>query len=374
MKKVIFGILALIFAFALVIGGYFLITSRNLQKYVVEEGVPCPYSWQELRDGTYRLEIDTAAYPDGSWSVECYPKDVVAATGISSDSGVVTVSILPLNMGQTYLQVCCEQTEPVSARVFEVGMQISVSEDLEITVEKTEDKAYDGVITLGEDSDSPIQWWRDPYGAANLMILEESNGNWAVMDYDTNTIDVNGPFYRQNSCGFEITGKQMGNVSLKICDGIDQMICLEVEVAEDLTAAITSFAVEAYTVDRSEEHAALESAVGGTVNLPEQAVAMNYSTKSSGGSVTFMQHDRQWQWQIVSDRTVEEVMGDISEYASETETAAVNGVTLTAYGLADGVIAFWSEGEHAMALYGEQGVPLADALTVAGQVMEANHG
>ena len=114
--------------------------------------------------------------------------------------------------------------------------------------------------------------------------------------------------------------------------------------------------------------------MGGTVNLPEQAVAMKYSTKSSGGSVTFMQHDRQWQWQIISDRTVEEIMGDISEYASETETAAVNGVTLTAYGLADGVIAFWSEGEHAMALYGEQGVPLADALTVAGQVMEANHG
>jgi hypothetical protein len=149
---------------------------------------------------------------------------------------------------------------------------------------------------------------------------------------------------------------------------------LEVEVAEDLTAAITSFAVDAYTVDRSEEHAALESAVGGTVNLPEQAVAMKYSTKSSGGSVTFMQHDRQWQWQIVSGRTVEEVMGDISEYASETETAAVNGVTLTAYGFADGVAAFWSEGERAMALYGEQGVPLADALTVAGQVMEANHG
>ena len=66
MKKVILGVVALISTLALVIGGYMLITSRNLHKYAVEEGVSCPYTWRELRDGTYRLEIDTTVYSECS--------------------------------------------------------------------------------------------------------------------------------------------------------------------------------------------------------------------------------------------------------------------------------------------------------------------
>ena len=36
---------ALIFAIAMVLGGYLLLSSRNLQTYAVEEGTSCPYFW-----------------------------------------------------------------------------------------------------------------------------------------------------------------------------------------------------------------------------------------------------------------------------------------------------------------------------------------
>ena len=104
MKKVILGVLALIFTIALVIAGYMMFASPNLQKHTVTDA-PCPFSWKELRDGTVRLEINTLAYPDYNWDVECYPKNVVAVTREESTTETVVFSILPLNAGQSVLGV-----------------------------------------------------------------------------------------------------------------------------------------------------------------------------------------------------------------------------------------------------------------------------
>lgn len=374
MKKVILGVLALMFAIAVVIGGSILITSRSLQKYAVEEDVSCPYSWKELRNGTYRLEIDTTAYPDYSWGAECYPKNVVAAAEEDSKAGTVAFSILPLNMGQAYVQVYCEQTEPFTVRVFEIGMQIRVSEDQEITVEATEQKDYGGISTLGEGGAYPVQWWTNPDGSINLLITDENGGSWEAVDYDPNSMDVVGPFYRQDSCGFEIQGKLAGTFPLAIYDGKDKAIRLEVEVAEDLTAAIAVSAVDTYTIDRSQEHAALESAVGRSVALPPEAVVTGYSATSEGGSVTFLLKGTEWRWQIAMNSSEKELVGDLAANASETNTASAYGKTLSAYSLKDGVAVSWTDGNCGMVLYGEPEAALADALAVAGQIVEENHG
>lgn len=373
MKKVILGVLALMFAMALVVGGYILFTGRDLQQYAVED-VVCPYSWKELRDGTYRLEIDATAYPDHSWSVECYPKNVVAAAEAESADGTVAFSILPLNMGQTYVQVYCEQTDPFTVRVFEIGMQISVSEDGKITVESTEEKAYNGISTAGEESDYPIQWWTNTSGAINLLIMAENGGSWEAVDYDAERIEVAGPFYRQGSCAFEIRGKQEGFCPLTIYDGADEGVRLEIEVAEDLSAAVTESAVVNYTVDRSEEHRALEAAVGRTLVLPQQAVVTSYYVTSDDGFVEFRLQDTQWRWEINTGSTEENAEGDMADYASETKTASVSGVMLTAYRFKDGVSVFWTESGCAMTLFGDIEVSLDDALTVAQQIVEENHG
>ena len=321
MKKVILGVLALIFAIALVIGGYILITSQTLQKYAVED-VSCPYSWKELRDGTYRLEIDTAAYPDCSWGVESYPKNVIAAAEVSSKPGTAVFSILPLNMGQTYVQVYCEQTEPFTVRVFEIGMQINVSENHKITVEKTEEKEYDGIATMGE----------------------------------------------------EIQGMQAGTVPLILYDGGTEAIRLEIEVTEELTAAVTAFSVDTYSFDRSEEHSALETVVGRAIVLPSQVAVTDYSVKSNGGSVDFLLNDQEWRWQISTNSTEEDLVGDIAANASETKTESLHGVSLSAYSFKDGVAVSWNDGNCTMVLYGEREATIAEALAVAGQVVEENHG
>ena len=370
MKKVILGVLALIFAMALVVGGYILFASRDLQKYAVEEGVSCPYSWEELRSGAYRLEIDTTAYPDHSWSVECYPKNVVAATEEESADGTIVFSILPLNMGQTYVQVSCEQTEPLTVRVFEIGMQINVSEDLKITVVSTEETEYNGIVTMGEEKDYPIQWWADAAGTIQLLIEEENSGSWEAVDYDPNSLEVVGPFYRQGSCGFEILGKQAGTFALVVYDGIDKALQLEIAVAEDLTATVTDFDASAYAVDRSEEHLALESAVGRTIRLPQQAVATKYSVMSSSGSVEFFLDNARWNWQIAADPLV----GDIDDTVSEIKTDTVGDMTLTACHVKDGAVAFWMENDCTMLLYGELDSSADDALAVARQIVEENHG
>ena len=371
MKKVILGVLALIFAIALVISGYLLIASRDLQKYAVEEGVVCPYSWKELRNGTVRLEIDTTAYPDCNWSVECYPKNVVAATGEENTSGTAAFSILPLNMGQTYVQVYCEQTEPFVVRVFEIGMQISVSEDGVITVEETEHKEYDGIAELSE-ADGAARWWADPNGTVNLLIAE-TGGNWEAVNYDTESIDVTGPFYRDNSCGFEIRGKLAGTFPLTVYNGEDKAFIMEIVVAEDLTAVITEFSEGVYVPDRSKEHAALEAMVGSTVTLPPQAVAINYFVTSTSGSVDFLFNGAEWSWQISTDDTVGELIDDYAVNASEMETVVKNDMTLTAYRFSDGVVATWSDGSCAMTLYGEREAALTDVLALAGQLVEANN-
>ena len=374
MKKVIFSVLALIFAITLVICGYFLITSLSLQKYAVDEGVPCPYSWKELRSGAYRLEINTAAYPDGNWGVECYPKNVVAAAAVSNSPGTTAFSILPLNAGETYVRVFCEQTTPLTVRVFEIGMQISVSEDLEITVDKTEHIIYDGVTSTGEEEELPFQWWTNPDGLINLLITEEINGSWEAVDYDSDSIEVTGPFYREDSCGFEIRGKAAGIFHLAIHDGACKALLLEVEVTEDLIASIAGFRVDTYTIDRSEEHNALESVVGISVVLPQQALITEYSVKTKSGSIGFLLNDQEWSWQISTNKTVEDLSDDIAAYAAETNTVSQNGVTLTAYSFSDGVAVFWSDGLRSMALNGQRGVSVTDALSVAGQIVEANNG
>ena len=373
MKKVILGVLALIFAIALVIGGYILITSQTLQKYAVED-VSCPYSWKELRDGTYRLEIDTAAYPDCSWGVESYPKKVIAAVEVSSKPGPAVFSILPLNMGQTYVQVYCEQTEPFTVRVFEIGMQINVSENHKITVEKTEEKEYDGIATMGEDEDHPIQWWTKPDGGINLLIAGETGGSWEAVDYDPDSINVVGPFYRESSCGFEIQGMQAGTVPLILYDGGTEAIRLEIEVTEELTAAVTAFSVDTYSFDRSEEHSALETVVGRAIVLPSQVAVTDYSVKSNGGSVDFLLNDQEWRWQISTNSTEEDLVGDIAANASETKTESLHGVSLSAYSFKDGVAVSWNDGNCTMVLYGEREATIAEALAVAGQVVEENHG
>ena len=374
MKKVILGVLALMFAIAVVTGGYILLTARTLQKYAVEEGVSCPYSWQELRSGTYRLEIDTTAYPNHGWGVECYPKNVIAATEADSESGRAVFSILPLNVGQAYVQVYCEQTDPFTVRVFEIGMQISVSDEGEITVEKTEHREYTGVATVGEEDNNPIQWWTDPNGAVNLLIAEESSGNWTAVDYDPESLDVTGPFYRQGSCGFEIQGKLAGAFSLTLYDGGAKAIRLEVEVTEELDAAITDFSVGDYVIDRSEEHSVLGTLAGKSIVLPEQAVVTDFSVHSEGGSAEFLLNDESWYWRIEAGSTGEEIAGEFAAHTAEAKTADVCGITVSAYSLKDGVVVFWREESCTMVLYGESDVALEDALTVAGQIVEANNG
>ena len=162
------------------------------------------------------------------------------------------------------------------------------------------------ITTLGEEGDYPIQWWADAAGTVQLLIEEEGTG-WEAVDYDAGGIEVAGPFYRQDSCGFEIRGKQAGTFPLVIYDGADQAIRLEIAVAEDLTAAVDQFTVSAYAVDRSEEHLALESAVGRTLRLPQQAVATGYSVNN--GSVEFLLNDLEWRWEFAPGRAVEEVVG-----------------------------------------------------------------
>lgn len=373
MKKVILGVLALVFAIALVVGGYILITSRNLQTYSVEDAT-CPYSWQELRSGRYRVEINTEAYPDHSWSVESYPKNIVAVSEVSNESGTAVYSILPLNEGQAYVQVYCEQTEPIRVRVFEIGMQVSVSEDGRVKVEKTEETDHDGVTTLGEDGDYPVQWWADPDGTVNLMIAEESSGSWEAVEYDPNSIQVAGPFYRQGSCGFELRSLQAGTFPLTIYDGTSTAIHLEVDVSEALTAVITNMSVDTYTFDRSEEHVALEAVLGRGIALPPKAVVTGYSVKSESGSVDFLLNDKEWRWQIAADETEAEQVGALAAVASETKTDVAGGVTLTAYRFKEGVIASWSDGNHTMALHGEPEADVMDALDVARQIVEANDG
>ena len=370
MKKVILGVLALIFAIALVTGGYILFSSRSLQKYAVEEGISCPYSWQELRSGTYRLEIDTTAYPDHSWSVEAYPKNVVAAVEeVSSEPGKAVFSILPLNMGQTYVQVYCEQTDPVTVRRFEIGMQISVSEEKKITVEKTEEKDYAGITTMGEEG--ALQWWADPEGVVNLLIAGDS-GQWAAADYDPAAVDVTGPFYRQDSCGFELRGMQAGTFPLTIHDGA-KAFRLEVAVTEELTASIITCAVDTYIIDASEEHLALEAVVGRNVSLPAQAAVKKYSIADTGGTVRFTLRDALWYWRISTEKTEEQLVGDVVDYAAETASAEVGGLTLQGYGMKDGAVVSWSDGACAMTLTAEKGVALADAMAVAGEIVEANN-
>lgn len=373
MKKVIFGVLALIFAIAVVTGGYMLITSRTLQKYAVED-VSCPYSWQELRSGTYRLEIDTTAYPDHNWGVEGYPKNVVAASEANSENGTMVFSILPLNMGQTYVQVYCEQTEPFAVRVFEIGMQISVSDEGEITVEKTEHREYAGITTAGEGEENPIQWWTATDGAVNLLITQDNGGKWAVVDYDPDSLDVSGPFFRQGSCGFEIQGKMAGAFPMTIHDGGTKAICLEVTVNEKMATEITGFAVDTYTVDRSEEHTALETVVGRTLALPQQAVVTGYSVWNEGGTVEFLLNDGPWRWQIELGSIEEELIAELAANASEAKSETVGDTTLSAYSLRDGVTVLWNDESRMMALYGEAGVDLEAALTVAGQIVEENDG
>ena len=371
MKKVILGVLALIFAIALVTGGYVLLTFRGLQKYAAEEGVTCPYSWQELRSGTYRLEIDTTAYPDHRWGVESYPKNVVAtAEEVSDQPGTAVFSILPLNVGQTYVQVYCEQTEPFTVRRFEIDLQISVSEEKEITVEKTEEKDYAGITAMGEEG--AVQWWADPEGSVNLLITEEG-GVWAAAEYDASAVDVVGPFYRQDSCGFEIRGKQAGTFPLTIHDGA-KAFRLEVEVTEELMASITACTADTYTFDRSQEHLALEAVVGRSVALPTQAAVMEYFIATESGTVKFMLNDALWRWKISTNKTEEQLVGDIAEYATEKETADVRGVTLHGYNGKDGAVVSWSDGSCAMSLTSEKGIALADALAAAGEIVEANHG
>ena len=374
MKKVIFGVLAMIFAIALVTCGYFLITSFSLQKYAVTEDTPCPYSWQELRSGTYRLEIDTTAYPDHRWSTECYPKNVVAVAEVSSDPGSLVFSILPLNMGQTYLSVYCEQTTPFAIRVFEIVLQINVSEDLAITIEQTDHKMYDGITTMGEDEQYPIQWWTNPSGIINLLITEEISSQWEVVDYDLNSLAVKGPFYRENSCGFEIQGKAAGTFPLTIYNSVSKALCLEITVTEELIASISTFTVDAaYTPDKSEEHHALENVVG-TAVLPQQALISKYSTTDKSGTVTFLLNEQEWHWQIHTTKTVEALSRDIAAHATETKTTSESNPALTAYSFSDGVAVFWNDGIRSMALYGQRGITLTDALAVAGQIAEANNG
>lgn len=371
MKKVILVILALILAIALVIAGYMLIGFRGLQKYSRADA-PCPYSWQELRDGTIRLEIDTAAYPDYGWAAECYPQNVVAVAGVESEPGTVAFSILPLNMGQTYVQVFCEQTETFAVRVFEISMQISVSEEGEISVEKTGHKDYGGIAELGK-ADGTARYWVGPDGTANLLIAETGDG-WEAVNYDPESLEVSGPFYREGSCGFEIQGKLAGTFPLTIYSGESKAFLLEVEVAEDLTATITGFAEGVYAPDRSGEHTALETVAGSTINLPPQAVAVDYSVKRASGSVDFLLNDAQWCWQISTEETAEELVKDFATNAAETATADEHDVTLSAYRFSDGVVASWSDGTRAMALYGERETALRDLLAVAGQIVEANNG
>ncbi len=242
-------------------------------------------------------------------------------------------------------------------------------------MEKTEHKEYPGITQMGDEGNDPIQWWVDPTGIVNLLIAEEGNGSWEVVDYDPNGIDVAGPFYRQGSCGFELRGKLKGTFPLTIYDGGTKAICIEVEVTEEQTASITAFAVETYEFDRSEEHIALEKAVGRELALPTQAAVTDYSVKNESGSVKFLLNDLEWCWQISSVKTVEELVGNIAANASETEhDTSESGVSLSAYRFSDGVMAAWSDGVRAMALYGESKAAVSDVLAVAGQIVEENNG
>ena len=374
MKKVILGVLALLFAIALVIGGYILLAPRALQSYAAEEGVPCPYSWQEQKDGTYRLEINTAAYPDYGWSVECYPKNVLAVAEADGEAGTAAFHILPLNMGQTYVQVYCEQTQPFTVRIFEIDLSVSVSEEGEITVEKTEHKVYDGVAEMGLGSDYPIQWWQDSNGGVNLLILGGESVNWEVVEFNSYSLDVTGPFYRQGDCGFEIKGLSGGTFPLVLYDGRDTAMTLEISVAADLTVSITGFAVDTYTVDRSAEHAALEAVVGDTVVLPPEATVTTYFVKSEKGSVDFLMNELEWEWELAPGVAAKTLVEEYAANASEKKISYARGRTLTAYRFTDGVVVSWRDGTCGMALYGERDLDLAGALAVASQIVEANYG
>jgi hypothetical protein len=253
-------------------------------------------------------------------------------------------------------------------------MQISVSEEGVITVVTTEEKAHDGIVAAGEESDYPIQWWTNTDGVVNLLVTKESSGSWEAVDYDAESVEVVGPFYRQGSCGFEIRGKKAGTFSLIIYDGVSKGIRLEIAVAEDLTAAVTNSAVVNHTVDRSEEHLALETAVGRTLVLPQQVAVKTYFVASDSGFVEFLMQGARWTWEMDTDSTAENTDGDIADYATESKTASVSGVTLAAYRFSDNVSVFWTEGNCAMTLFGDVEVALDDALAVAQQIVEENHG
>ena len=259
-------------------------------------------------------------------------------------------------------------------RLFEIGLQILVSDDFKITMEKTEHKVFDGVSVLGEGSDFPIRWWKDPDGIANLLIEGQHIDNWEILSYDQDGIEVSGPFYRTGSCGFEIRGKLPGSYPLAICDGVENELRLEIQVAEDLAAAVESVVAEAYAVDRSAEHAALEAVVGDKVSLPAQASVVCYSVKTASGTVKFRLEDRQWHWNISKDQTAEELVGDLAENASETKTVSRGDITFKAYAFDDGVAVCWKNGNVAMLVTGESGAALSDALELAEQLSEANHG
>lgn len=80
------------------------------------------------------------------------------------------------------------------------------------------------------------------------------------------------------------------------------------------------------------------------------------------------------EWQIAMNSSEKELVGDLAANASETNTASAYGKTLSAYSLKDGVAVSWTDGNCGMVLYGEPEAALADALAVAGQIVEENHG
>ena len=370
MKKVILGALALILAVALVAVGYVLLTGCDLQSYTAPDA-PCPYSWQEQRSGSIRLEIDTTAQPDCSWTVECYPKNVAAVSAAEADPGKAAFSILPLNMGQAYIQVTCSQTGLIAVPVFEIGMQVAVTEEGTLSVEETVHQSYDGIIQP-EDAPAGTRWWADPDGAVNLL-LPVTGTDWKALDYDPDRLEIAGPFYREDSCAFEIRGKLAGSFPLTFCNSEHKAFFAELAVAQDLSAVITKLSEGVYAPDRGPEHSALEQAMDTTITLPPQAVATGYSLKRTSGTVTFLLNDAAWDWQISSDDTVERRVADLIANPAETATADMGGLTVTAYRFSDGVVAVWRDGTHVMALHGDRGTALADLLAVAAQITVA-HG
>ena len=74
-----------------------------------------------------------------------------------------------------------------------------------------------------------------------------------------------------------------------------------------------------------------------------------------------------------TEKTEEQLVGDVADYAAETASAEVGGLTLQGYGMKDGAVVSWSDGACAMTLTAEKGVALADAMAVAGEIVEANN-